>query len=202
VERRSFLKKAAVGVAAGSVAAPAIAQSNPKIHWRLTASWPKSLDTLFGGADMVAKWVSEMSGGNFQIRTFAGGEIVPGLQVLDAVQNGNGSAAKFINDPSVYNNLSQAAQKANTLMTSINSGQGTLGKLIKNPDLYNHVDQTVQHVDVITERIDHGQGTLGKLSTDPAMYNNLLSASQSLRQFLTEFRTNPRRYLTLRLHIF
>jgi len=123
-------------------------------------------------------------------------------QVLDAVQNGNGSAAKFINDPSVYNNLSQAAQKANTLMTSINSGQGTLGKLIKNPDLYNHVDQTVQHVDVITERIDHGQGTLGKLSTDPAMYNNLLSASQSLKQFLNEFRTDPKRYLTLRLHIF
>jgi TRAP-type mannitol/chloroaromatic compound transport system substrate-binding protein len=88
MQRRSFLKKAAVGLAAGSIAAPAIAQSNPKISWRLAASWPKSLDTLFGGADMVAKWVGEMTDGNFQIRTFAGGEIVPGLQVLDAVQNG------------------------------------------------------------------------------------------------------------------
>ncbi|MGH8688384.1 MAG: TRAP transporter substrate-binding protein [Burkholderiales bacterium] len=88
MERRSFLKKAAVGVAAGAVAAPAIAQSNPKIQWRLAASWPKSLDTLFGGADMIAKWVSEMTGGNFSIRTFAGGEIVPALKVLDATQNG------------------------------------------------------------------------------------------------------------------
>ena len=88
MQRRSFLKKAAVGLAAGSVAAPAIAQSNPKISWRMATSWPKSLDTLFGGAEMVGKWVSEMTDGNFTIRTFAGGEIVPGLQVLDATQNG------------------------------------------------------------------------------------------------------------------
>ena len=89
MERRSFLKKAAAGVAASTtVAAPAIAQSNPKIQWRLAASWPKSLDTLFGGADLVAKRVAEITDGNFQIRTFAAGEIVPALQVLDAVQAG------------------------------------------------------------------------------------------------------------------
>ena len=88
MERRSFLKKAVAGAAATTVAAPAIAQSNPKIQWRLAASWPKSLDTLFGGADLVAKRVAEITDGNFQIRTFAAGEIVPALQVLDAVQAG------------------------------------------------------------------------------------------------------------------
>jgi phospholipid/cholesterol/gamma-HCH transport system substrate-binding protein len=123
-------------------------------------------------------------------------------QLLDEVQHGKGSAAKFINDPSVYDNLDQATRRANTLMASINESKGTLGKLIKDPSLYNNLNETVQHVNVITGRIDQGQGTLGKLSTDPSMYNNLLSASQSLRQFLTEFRTNPKKYLTLRLHIF
>src|SRR5438045_8577838 len=88
MQRRSFLKKAAAGVAAGTVAAPAIAQSQPSIQWRLAASWPKSLDTLFGGADLVAKRVGELTDGKFQIRTFAAGEIVPALQVLDAVQAG------------------------------------------------------------------------------------------------------------------
>ncbi len=88
MKRRAFLKKAAAGLAVGSVAAPAIAQSNPKISWRLAASWPKSLDTLFGGAELVAKRVAEITDGNFQIRTFAAGEIVPALQVLDAVQAG------------------------------------------------------------------------------------------------------------------
>jgi len=88
VERRSFLKKAAAGVAAAGVAAPAIAQPQPSIQWRLAASWPKSLDTLYGGAELVARRVGEITDGKFTIRAFAAGEIVPALQVLDAVQAG------------------------------------------------------------------------------------------------------------------
>ena len=88
MERRSFLKNAAAAAAAGTVAAPAIAQSQPAIQWRMAASWPKSLDTLFGGIEMIAKRVSDMTDGKFQIRVFAAGEIVPALQVLDAVQAG------------------------------------------------------------------------------------------------------------------
>ena len=88
MQRRSFLRNAAVGVAAGTMAAPAIAQSQPAVQWRMAASWPKSLDTLFGGAELVAKRVAEITDGKFQIRVFAAGEIVPALQVLDAVQAG------------------------------------------------------------------------------------------------------------------
>src|SRR5689334_24906609 len=88
MKRRSFLKKAAAGLAVGSVAAPAIAQSSPTVNWRLTCSWPKSLDTLYGGPDHIAKRVAEITEGKFQIRVFAAGEIVPALQVLDAVQAG------------------------------------------------------------------------------------------------------------------
>src|SRR6187397_1539110 len=88
MKRRAFLKKAAVGLAAGTVAAPAIAQSQPAIQWRMAASWPKSLDTIFGGAELVARRVGEITDGKFTIRAFAAGEIVPALQVLDAVQAG------------------------------------------------------------------------------------------------------------------
>jgi len=88
MQRRSFLTKAAAGLAAGTLAAPAIAQSQPSIQWRLAASWPKSLDTLFGGAELMTRRVAEMTDGKFQIRPFAAGEIVPPLQVLDAVQAG------------------------------------------------------------------------------------------------------------------
>ncbi len=88
MERRKFLKAAAAGAGTGIVAAPAIAQSQPAIQWRLAASWPKSLDTLYGGAELVCRRVAEMTDGKFQIRPFAAGEIVPALQVLDAVQAG------------------------------------------------------------------------------------------------------------------
>ena len=89
MKRRQFLKAAGAGLAASTaVAAPAIAQSMPALKWRMTTSWPKSLDTLYGGAELMCKAVAEATDGKFQIQTFAGGEIVPPLQVVDAVQNG------------------------------------------------------------------------------------------------------------------
>jgi TRAP-type mannitol/chloroaromatic compound transport system substrate-binding protein len=88
MERRSFLKKAGVGLAAGAVAAPAIGQgTQPEVKWRLASSFPKSLDTIFGGSETISKRVAACTNGKFQIQVFAAGEIVPGLQVLDAVQN-------------------------------------------------------------------------------------------------------------------
>lgn len=88
MERRSFLKNTVAGAAVGAVAAPAIAQTQPTINWRLASSFPKSLDTIYGGAEVFSKRVSELTGGKFNIRVFAGGEIVPALQVADAVQAG------------------------------------------------------------------------------------------------------------------
>jgi hypothetical protein len=84
MQRRSFLKNAAVGVAAGTMAAPAIAQSQPAIQWRMAASWPKSLDTLFGAAELVAKRVAEITDGKFQIR-YEGRTIDFRLSVLPVV---------------------------------------------------------------------------------------------------------------------
>jgi TRAP-type mannitol/chloroaromatic compound transport system substrate-binding protein len=88
MKRREFLKAGGIGLAASAVAAPAIAQSMPEIKWRLTASWPKSLDTLYGGCEYFCKRVADITDNRFQIQPFAAGEIVGGLQVLDAVQNG------------------------------------------------------------------------------------------------------------------
>ncbi|HZP99033.1 MAG TPA: TRAP transporter substrate-binding protein [Reyranella sp.] len=92
MKRRKFLRTAGVGsaavAAASTVAAPAIAQSMPELKWRMTSSFPKSLDTLWGGAEYLSKIVSEATDRKFEIKAFAAGEIVPGLQVVDAVQNG------------------------------------------------------------------------------------------------------------------
>ncbi|MEY4531468.1 MAG: hypothetical protein RLZZ156_2189 [Deinococcota bacterium] len=89
MKRRDFLKAASLGaVAASTVYQPVYGQTAPQLRWRLASSFPKSLDTIFGAADVFAERVKELTEGRFQIRTSAAGEIVPGLQVLDAVQAG------------------------------------------------------------------------------------------------------------------
>jgi TRAP-type mannitol/chloroaromatic compound transport system substrate-binding protein len=87
MKRRAFLKRAAAGAAASALATPALAQSPAPVRWRLAASWPKSLDTVYGTVDEMCQRVGQITDQKFQIRAFASGEIVPPLQVLDAVQN-------------------------------------------------------------------------------------------------------------------
>jgi TRAP-type mannitol/chloroaromatic compound transport system substrate-binding protein len=87
ISRRHFARVAAAGLTAAA-AAPAMAQQTSEtVRWRLTSSFPKNLDTLFGAAQTIARVTGELTDGKFVIQLFAAGEIVPGLQVLDAVSN-------------------------------------------------------------------------------------------------------------------
>ncbi|GGY46969.1 TRAP transporter substrate-binding protein [Pseudoduganella albidiflava] len=88
MQRRSFLTSSAAVAGTASLAAPALAQAQPTVSWRLASSFPKTLDTIYGSAENFVKRVAQLTGGKLQIRQFAAGEIVPGLQVMDAVQAG------------------------------------------------------------------------------------------------------------------
>lgn len=97
MQRRAFLKGAGAGLAtATTLALPGCGDKQtagtagglPKINWHLASSFPKSLDTIYGAADVLADRVAKITDGRFNIRVHAGGELVPGLQVLDAVQQG------------------------------------------------------------------------------------------------------------------
>jgi TRAP-type mannitol/chloroaromatic compound transport system substrate-binding protein len=88
MQRRDFLKAGGLAVAATAVAKPAIAQSAPEVQWRLTSSFPKSLDVTYGGAEVFAKQVADLTDNRLKIQLLAAGEIVPGLQALDVVSAG------------------------------------------------------------------------------------------------------------------
>jgi len=89
MKRRNFLKAAAGGGAvAAALAAPAIAQTQPKLQWRLTSGFPRSLDTIYGAAESFAEHVKAMTDGNFEIQVFPAGEIVPTGQAAEAVGTG------------------------------------------------------------------------------------------------------------------
>ncbi len=89
MDRRKFISSTGVAAAAtAALAAPAIAQSMPEIKWRMTSSFPKALDTIFGAAETFSKFVSEATDGKFQIQVFAANEIVPGLEAANAAGAG------------------------------------------------------------------------------------------------------------------
>jgi TRAP-type mannitol/chloroaromatic compound transport system substrate-binding protein len=90
MDRRNFIRSAGVAAAASTtLAAPAIAQSAPEIKWRLTSSFPKSLDTIFGAAETFARYVAEATDNKFQIQVFPAGEIAPGLEAANEVGKGS-----------------------------------------------------------------------------------------------------------------
>jgi TRAP-type mannitol/chloroaromatic compound transport system substrate-binding protein len=87
MERRSFIRQTGLAGVLAAGAAPAIVHAQANIRWRLASSFPKSLDTIFGAAEVFAKQVSDMTGGKFQISTHAAGELMPAFGVVDGVQN-------------------------------------------------------------------------------------------------------------------
>ena len=100
MQRRQLLRTSgqalAAAAGAGALSACTIRRAEktqsgglPQVRWRMATSWPVSLDTIYGGAETICQRVEAMSGGNFSIEPFAAGEIVPGLEVLDAVQAGS-----------------------------------------------------------------------------------------------------------------
>src|SRR5260221_14504812 len=93
MQRRKFLTLSGAGAAAGAAALPGLASAQsalPTVKWRMTSSFPKSLDTIYGASEGICKRVASATGGRFQIQVFAAAEIVPGLAGMDAVNNGTG----------------------------------------------------------------------------------------------------------------
>ena len=86
MERRSFVQGAGLAGVLAAGMAPAVVNAQANIRWRIASSFPRSLDTIFGAAEVFAKKVGEMTGGKFQITVHAGGELMPAFGVVDGVQ--------------------------------------------------------------------------------------------------------------------
>jgi TRAP-type mannitol/chloroaromatic compound transport system substrate-binding protein len=87
-KRRSFIQHAGLAGILAAGAAPAVVNAQAAVRWRLASSFPKSLDTIYGAAEVFAKKLADMSGGKFQVSVHAGGELMPPFSVVDGVQNG------------------------------------------------------------------------------------------------------------------
>src|SRR5688572_30008140 len=87
MERRSLVAGAGLAGILSAGVAPAVAQTQTSLRWRLASSFPKSVDTLHGTAELFAKQVNDMTGGRFQVSVHGPGELMPAFGVVDGVQN-------------------------------------------------------------------------------------------------------------------
>ncbi len=122
--------------------------------------------------------------------------------VVDDLQAGKGTAGKFLKDPTLYNNANDTIASLKQVSADINAGKGTVGRLMKDEELANKIDTTITKLSAITTQLEAGQGTAGKFLRDDTLYNNANEMLVETRGLLKAFRENPKKYLTIKLHIF
>jgi phospholipid/cholesterol/gamma-HCH transport system substrate-binding protein len=103
---------------------------------------------------------------------------------IDKLEKSEGTIAKFLTDPALYNNVQEATKTMSELLRDIKESQGTMKKLIEDPALYNKLLSTASSMEEFTRRIKEGSGTLKKLAEDPELYDNLNKASKQLSSIL------------------
>ncbi|HUO13620.1 MAG TPA: MlaD family protein [Verrucomicrobiae bacterium] len=122
--------------------------------------------------------------------------------IIDDIQKGEGTAGKFIKDPSLYNNANDTIANLKKITGDINAGKGTLGKLSQDQVLAQKIDDTVTHLSELTADLQAGKGSAGKFLKDETFYNNANETMTQAQQFIKAFRENPKKYLSIKLHIF
>ncbi|HWR34904.1 MAG TPA: MlaD family protein [Clostridia bacterium] len=123
-------------------------------------------------------------------------------KMMDDIDKGQGTIGKLVKDPTLYNNANQTIGKANELVDQINQGKGALGKFARDEEFARKLDSTMTKLALITDRLEAGEGSAGKLLRDPSVYNNVDQMLVETRGLVKAIRENPKKYLTIRFHIF
>jgi phospholipid/cholesterol/gamma-HCH transport system substrate-binding protein len=122
--------------------------------------------------------------------------------LLAGLQRGEGTAGKLIKDPAVYDDARKTIVELRRTIEELNAGKGTAGKLLKDDALYKDVRQLIAKLDQSIDRINSGQGTLGQLVVNPQLYESLNGLTREMQGFVKDVRSNPKKFLRIKLAIF
>src|SRR5580698_6463400 len=122
--------------------------------------------------------------------------------VADDIQQGKGTAGKFLKDPTLYNNANDAVANLKKVSEDLSAGKGTAGRLLKDEELAKKINTTMTKLAALTTELEAGQGTAGKLFKDDSLYNNANQMLEESRNLVKAIRENPKKYLSIKLHIF
>ena len=122
--------------------------------------------------------------------------------VVDDLQQGKGTAGKFLKDPTLYNNANETVANLKQVSADLNAGKGTAGRLLKDEELAKKIDTTMTKLAALTSDLEAGKGTAGKLLKDETLYTNVNHVLEETQGLIKAIRENPKKYLSIKLHIF
>jgi phospholipid/cholesterol/gamma-HCH transport system substrate-binding protein len=122
--------------------------------------------------------------------------------LVDGLQQGQGTAGKLLKDPALYDDTRATIADVRKLLAGINEGQGDIGKLLKTDEVHNELKATMGRLDAILDKVNNGQGTLGQLLVNPSLYQSLDGTTREINGLLKDFRTNPKKFLRIKIAVF
>jgi len=122
--------------------------------------------------------------------------------ILADLRAQKGTLGKLLYDPTLYDQAKEALSNGNAVLGDVRAGKGTLGKLATDETLYNKLRDTSSNLSEATAKLNQNTNTAGKLFSDPQLYDNLTGLSGDARALISDFRKNPKKFLSIKLHIF
>jgi len=129
--------------------------------------------------------------------------------LIDDVEHGEGTLGKFIKDPAAYDqsvaaikDLRKSIGEIQTMLADVNAGKGDVGKFFKSEEVHEELKATLGRVDTMLDKVNSGQGTIGELLNNPSLYESLDGTAREVQGLMKDFRANPKKFLSIKLHIF
>jgi phospholipid/cholesterol/gamma-HCH transport system substrate-binding protein len=123
-------------------------------------------------------------------------------EVIDKVNNGPGTLSRLINDPTLFDQARDSLAQVHDLLAGLEAGQGTAGKLLKSDELHEQIRGSLARVDTLLDKINNGQGTISRLLNDPTIAQDLDGVMRETQGLLKDFRSNPKKFLRIKMSIF
>jgi phospholipid/cholesterol/gamma-HCH transport system substrate-binding protein len=123
-------------------------------------------------------------------------------RLLEGIEQGRGTAGKLLRDPAVFDELQKNLLTMRAILDDIQAGKGSAGKLLKSNELHDQIASLVKNIDTTVVKLNQGQGTLGQLLVNPQLYESLNMTTRDLDLLLKDFRSNPKKFLRIKLGLF
>lgn len=122
--------------------------------------------------------------------------------IIQEIQQGHGTAGKLIRDEALYNDARATIAQAKQLLEDVNAGKGTAGKLLKDEAAYRQIETILTKLDTTLDRVNSGQGTVGQLLVNSQLYDSMTGLTNELHSLVKDMRSNPKKFLRLKLALF